>query len=222
MRAAAAPGSGRRPRRSARTGRTRRAVRAGPGQRPLVLQDQRLVRAVQLDPEQLSSRTPQARMKSIARSISRASCSYRAPAGEVRTNSLFQSCTRVQVGLAAGREGAQQVQRRRRGLVCPQQPARVGPPGLRRSRQVVDHVPPVRREAERVESAPSGASRTARRSGPPSPPARSPRRSARRPSAAASSASPAAPARSRRRTSRRSRRPAAGTPRRGPPRPAGR
>ena len=34
-------------------------------------------------------------MKSIARPISEASCSYRAPAGEVRTKSLFQSCTRV-------------------------------------------------------------------------------------------------------------------------------
>ena len=33
-------------------------------------------------------------MKSIARSISRASCSYRVPAGEVRTKPRFQSCTR--------------------------------------------------------------------------------------------------------------------------------
>ena len=33
-------------------------------------------------------------MNCIARSISRASTSYRAPASEVRTKSLFQSCTR--------------------------------------------------------------------------------------------------------------------------------
>ena len=36
---------------------------------------------------------PQARMKASVRSISRAIASYRSPAAEVRTKSLFQSCT---------------------------------------------------------------------------------------------------------------------------------
>jgi hypothetical protein len=45
--------------------------------------------------------TPHADMKRRPRSISLASASYRSPAGEVRTKSLFQSCTRRRLAMPA-------------------------------------------------------------------------------------------------------------------------
>ena len=42
-------------------------------------------------------------MNRSPRSISAASASYRSPAGEVRTKSLFQSCTIVRSAIAGAR-----------------------------------------------------------------------------------------------------------------------
>ena len=83
----------------------------------------------------------------------------------------------LEIGVAAGGEGAQQVQRRRRLPVGLELAARIGHARLGRELDVVDDVAAVARQLDAVaasRSATSAAWRTGRRCGRPSPPAMPP------------------------------------------------
>ena len=150
-------------------------------------------------------------MKASARSISRRSPRSARRPGEVRTKSLFQSCTACRSARPPrGRPGACSSRRRswrtRGSSAAGRRPGRPG------RLQRVDHVAAVGRQAERVDV---GRPRLGVLPGDPAHLDHrhaTRRRSARPPSAAACGRWPAGGARCCRRTSRRSRRPAAGTP----------
>ena len=156
--------------------------RRGPGVQPqhgpLVVEQQRLVAGVELDGVQAGVVDPARAHEPQCRGRSRrpAPRTARRP-GEVRTKSLFQSCTARRSAIAGAGDRPHQVHRRRRRWRRPGSFGRgSGDPRLRRGDQRVDDVAAVGRQAQRVERRGCGAWRTARRSGRPSPPARSRRR----------------------------------------------
>ena len=121
-----------------------------------------------------------------------------------------------EIGVAAGRERAQQVERRGRLPVGHQLALRIGHARFGGERDVVDDVAAIARQFDAVRSSQSAtiaALRTARRCGRPSPPAARRHRSSRPPSAGTRGKSRGCCWRRARQSSRRSRRPAAGTPR---------
>ena len=91
-------------------------------------------------------------MNASARSISAAMVSNRAPASDVRTKSLFQSCTLSQIGHAGGGERADEVPSRPRVGVGADQRDGSGIREPRRRRPGVDRVAAVGRQAQRVVS----------------------------------------------------------------------
>ena len=126
----------------------------------------------------------------------------------------------LEAGIAALREGAQQVERRRRLAVGHLLARRIGNARLLVELDAVDDVAAIARQRHAVLASRcrrSAAWRTGRRCGRPSPPAARRRRSARPPSAGRRGRSRGCCPRHARRSSRRNRRPAAGRRRR--PRP---
>ena len=139
------------------------------------------------------------------------------PGGAVLDEAEIPPMHVIEIGVAALREGAQQIERRRRLPVGHQHPLRVGRARFLGELDAVDDVAAIARQLLAVlhsRSAPSAAWRTVRRCGRASPPASRRHRSAPRPFAATRGRNRGWRRRDARRSFRRNRRPAAGRPRR--------
>ena len=120
------------------------------GHRPLVVQQQRLVRGVELDRAHrvevgAAGGHEAHRLVDVAWRSAR---SARWPSWS--TKPAVPVVHPAQVGETALGEGAHEVQRRRAGVVGADQPLRVGRAGLRREGEVVDHVAAVGRQGHPV------------------------------------------------------------------------
>ena len=130
------------------------AVLVAAGQRGLVLEQQRLVAGVELDAR---GRPEPVEVDADGRHegdgpVDLAGDLLVALAGRRTLDEvLVPQVHRAQVGVAAGRERAHQVERRRGRVVGAQQPARVGRTGVERAGQVVDGVAAVGRQLDAVD-----------------------------------------------------------------------
>ena len=166
-----------------------------PRQRFLVVEHEPLVARPQIDavePLRLRDDRSRRRGRSRARARSRRRAPRSAALGRARDELLIPGVHLGEIGEAAVRERADEVERGRGLVVDPEQPGRIRRPRLERRRVVVDHVTEERRQLElarRARSAPISASRTGPRSGRPSRAAARSRRSSPPTSAGRSSAS---------------------------------
>ena len=158
-------------------------ARVDPRHRVLVVEQQRLVAGVEVDAVELV-RVGADRLHEGQRALDLAgqqlvALGVRRLADEV----VVPGVHLAQVGVAAGDEGADEVERRRGRVVDVDEPLRVGDARLGREVEAVDRVAAVGRQGDRRRGSPrcrsSGAWRTARRGGRASRPARTRRTSGR-------------------------------------------